>query len=141
MLGFRSGSRLPPGSAWQPTRLSWTAPGGRSRSVELDRPHRCELVPDEAVGVRGEVVAGQRLPSARELAESLELNVHTVLHAYQQLRDEGLIELRRGRGAIVRAEAVDAGALHESVAALVAEARRRGVPAGMLTALIEEEYR
>ncbi len=91
--------------------------------------------------VRGEVVAGQRLPSARELAESLELNVHTVLHAYQQLRDEGLIELRRGRGAIVRAEAVDAGALGESVAALVAEARRRGVPAGMLTALIEEEYR
>ncbi len=91
--------------------------------------------------VRGELRAGERLPSARELAESLDLNVHTVLHAYQLLRDEGLIELRRGRGAVVRAEALAAADLLDDVAALVRGARDRGVSPTMLTALIEEASR
>ncbi|MGL4832061.1 MAG: GntR family transcriptional regulator [Propionibacteriaceae bacterium] len=52
----------------------------------------------------GEVVKGDRLPAARDVAESLDINIHTVLKAYQMLRDEGLIELRRGRGAIIAAE-------------------------------------
>ncbi|MBP3043112.1 GntR family transcriptional regulator [Arthrobacter jiangjiafuii] len=51
--------------------------------------------------VNGDVRNGERLPSARTLAESLGINFHTVLRAYQDLRDEGLIELRRGRGAVV----------------------------------------
>ncbi|MCC3778158.1 GntR family transcriptional regulator [Streptomyces sp. UNOB3_S3] len=49
----------------------------------------------------GSVRPGERLPSAREVAASLGVNMHTVLRGYQQLRDEGLIELRRGRGAVV----------------------------------------
>ena len=49
----------------------------------------------------GTLEAGERLPAARVLADSLGVNVHTVLRGYQQLRDEGLIELRRGRGAVV----------------------------------------
>lgn len=49
----------------------------------------------------GDVRNGERLPSARALADSLEISFHTVLRAYQELRDENLIELRRGRGAVV----------------------------------------
>jgi GntR family transcriptional regulator len=52
----------------------------------------------------GSLVAGERLPSAKDLATSLEINQHTVLHAYQDLRDEGFLELRRGRGAVVRTD-------------------------------------
>ncbi|MGC5628754.1 GntR family transcriptional regulator [Georgenia sp. Z1344] len=52
----------------------------------------------------GEVRPGEKLPSAKDLAAGLDVNQHTVLHAYQALRDEGFIELRRGRGATVRAD-------------------------------------
>lgn len=49
----------------------------------------------------GDVAAGDTLPSAADLAASLDLNRNTVLRAYRELRDDGLVELRRGRGAIV----------------------------------------
>jgi len=90
---------------------------------------------------RGELRAGDRLPAARELAASLGINLHTELRAYQELRDEGIIELRRGRGAVVRQGADAAAHLTPAVTALVAEARRLGVGAATLTALIREEYR
>lgn len=72
---------------------------------------------------------GERLPAARELADSLGVNVHTVLRGYQRLREEGLIELRRGRGAVIvpGAEASDRARLVERLQALVAEARSLGL--------------
>ncbi|WP_448611766.1 GntR family transcriptional regulator [Geodermatophilus sp. URMC 60] len=76
----------------------------------------------------GAVGPGDRLPAARELATSLDVNVHTVLRGYQQLRDEGLIELRRGRGAVVSAAATaDELELAEATGRLVAAARRLGL--------------
>lgn len=88
----------------------------------------------------GEASVGERLPAARELAESLDMNVHTVLHAYQLLRDEGMVELRRGRGAILIGGAENIGALTPAVDGLVAEARRLGVSLPTLTALITKAY-
>ncbi|QJY45363.1 GntR family transcriptional regulator [Pseudonocardia broussonetiae] len=73
----------------------------------------------------GEVAAGERLPPARELAASLDVSIHTVLAGYQQLRDDGLIELRRGRGATVRAGADDGRAGVVELARQLVEAARR----------------
>lgn len=88
--------------------------------------------------VRGEVRAGERLPSARDLAASLKLNVHTVLHAYHELRDEGLLELRRGRGAVISAHAeADYRYLREALTAVVAEGDRLGLHRDSLSRLIE----
>lgn len=51
--------------------------------------------------VRGTLRPGDELPSVRELAATLEINLHTVHRAYQKLRDEGVIRLRLGRRAQV----------------------------------------
>lgn len=76
----------------------------------------------------GTASPGERLPPAREVAESLGVNVHTVLRGYQRLRDEGLIELRRGRGAAITAApgAAHQARLTEAVHRLVAQARELG---------------
>ncbi|WP_030020784.1 GntR family transcriptional regulator [Streptomyces monomycini] len=76
----------------------------------------------------GSVRSGERLPAARAVAESLGVNVHTVLRGYQRLKDEGLIELRRGRGAVVTGDASPARVrLTEQAGRLVAEARSLGL--------------
>jgi GntR family transcriptional regulator len=46
----------------------------------------------------GEAGPGDRLPPARDLAAVLGVNSNTVLRALRMLRDEGLLEFRRGRG-------------------------------------------
>ncbi len=90
-------------------------------------------IAEESVG------AGERLPSAKDLAASLDINLHTVLRAYQLLRDEGLIELRRGRGAVVTATSASAGQVAHLVDELVREATRMGIGRSELVRMIEEK--
>lgn len=90
-----------------------------------------------AAVVAGSIAGGDRLPSARALADSLGVNMHTALRAYAALRDEGLIELRRGRGATVSREVTPATArLHELARELLAESRRLGLSADDLADLL-----
>lgn len=92
--------------------------------------------------VRGELSPGERLPAARDLAEALDLNVNTVLHAYRELRDEGLLALHRGRGATVSARAAhDYARLRDQVDQVRAEARRLGVQPATLATMLTEENR
>ena len=86
---------------------------------------------------QGDPGPGDRLPPARELAGSLGLNVHTVLRAFQTLRDEGLLEVRRGRGTIVTGTAPDLASLNHLARQLVAEARRAGLPDPDIRNLVE----
>lgn len=47
---------------------------------------------------RGDAVAGDRLPSVRELARELAINPNTVVRAYEQLEAEGVVVRRQGAG-------------------------------------------
>jgi GntR family transcriptional regulator len=47
----------------------------------------------------GTLRPGDELPSVRELADSLGINMHTARNAYLKLRDQGIINLRLGRKA------------------------------------------
>ncbi|PFG42680.1 GntR family transcriptional regulator [Isoptericola jiangsuensis] len=108
-----------------------------------DEPLYAQLVAQARVAAaRGDLTPGDRLPSARELASSLDLNVHTVLKAYRQLRDDGLVELRRGRGAVVTARAAtDIGAVEHALAAFVAAARSARLSPEAATTLVKEAMR
>jgi len=88
----------------------------------------------------GEVAEGDRLPAARDLAQSLDVNMHTVLRAYKDLREEGVIELRRGRGAIVRQGSSRSAAAHRLVSDLVAEAGRQGLSEGEIIEMLKKEF-
>ncbi|WP_435743531.1 GntR family transcriptional regulator [Microbacterium sp. PMB16] len=84
----------------------------------------------------GTLVPGDRLPAARDVAEALDINQHTVLHAYQRLRDEGLIDLRRGRGAVIAASAAPLAELAQEIDALVRRAGSLGVSAETLAGIV-----
>ena len=112
--------------------------------IRIDPSSAVPLYEQFAASVRGaiadgSVAAGERLPSARDLAASLDVNVHTVLRGYQQLRDEGLIELRRGRGAVVTADASATSPLLDAVRGLVTEARRHGMSTADVLELVKKE--
>jgi GntR family transcriptional regulator len=72
---------------------------------------------------KGALKPGDELPSVRELAESLGINMHTVRSAYLRLRDQELITLRLGRRA--------------TIARLKQPANKKGVE-GEITARLEE---
>ena len=75
----------------------------------------------------GDVAPGHRLPAVRELATSLGVNVHTVLRALATLADEGVLQVRRGRGTVVTARGTQIANVATMVQGLVREARRAGV--------------
>ena len=71
--------------------------------VKVDREDPVDLHDQVAGQIRraiadGEAAPGDRLPPAGDLAAVIGVNKNTVLRALRALRDEGLLEFRRGRG-------------------------------------------
>src|SRR6201987_5176505 len=83
----------------------------------------------------GEVRPGERMPLAKDLAAVMDVNTNTVLRALRQLRDEGLLEFRRGLGVRVAGSA-ERGLVLSKTRELVALARRNGYRPDELIALI-----
>ena len=74
--------------------------------VNIDRSGPIPLHDQVAAQIRraiadGEAGPGERLPLAKDLAAVLGVNKNTVLRALHMLREEGLLEFRRGRGITV----------------------------------------
>ena len=60
-----------------------------------------------------EIREGESLPSVRQLAESIGINMHTVNKAYHVLRQEGFIRLDRRNGAVIFLEEDKSQAISE----------------------------
>jgi GntR family transcriptional regulator len=110
--------------------------------VKVDRDEPTELHQQVAGEIRraiadGEAKAGERLPPARDLAAVLGVNTNTVLRALRELRDEGLLEFRRGRGISV-AGTPQHGAVVAEAKELVRFARRQGYRLEELLRIIED---
>ena len=84
----------------------------------------------------GEAKPGERMPLAKDLATVLGVNRNTVLRALHQLRDEGLLEIRQGRGITV-AGTPQRGAVLARARELVTFARKNGYGQDELIAMIE----
>jgi GntR family transcriptional regulator len=84
----------------------------------------------------GEASPGDRLPPARDLAAVLGVNRNTVLRALRTLRDEGLLEFRRGRGVTVVGSPEDSAVLTKAKE-LLQFARHHGYRRDELVELIE----
>ncbi len=50
---------------------------------------------------RGDMCAGDRLPSVRELAREISVNPNTVVRSYQSLENDGVIVRRQGAGCFI----------------------------------------
>jgi len=75
----------------------------------------------------GALVPGEKLAPAHQLADGLDVNVHTLLRAFKTLRDEGLLEVRRGRGTTVTGKAPRQAQFVARARELVTEARHAGL--------------
>jgi DNA-binding transcriptional regulator YhcF (GntR family) len=91
----------------------------------------------------GDMAYGTRLPSVRQLAAELGIAPMTVAQVYRDLRDAGLIEMRRGLGAFTArdphqrlAERTSMGALRSEIAGLIDRAERAGVTPAELAAMV-----
>jgi GntR family transcriptional regulator len=111
------------------------------RSVKIDPSEPVLLFEQVAAEIRraiadGEAAPGERLPLAKDLAKVLGVNTNTVLRALRQLRDEGLLEFRRGRGITV-AGTPQRGAVMTRINELIKFARDQGYRRDELIAMIE----
>lgn len=86
--------------------------------------------------VRGELQEGDSLPSVRQLARDLGINLHTVNKAYQVLEEEGYLKIFGRRGAKISAlphfDEQYLEQLETTLSHLFIEARSRGVDTSLL---------
>ena len=86
---------------------------------------------------------GESLPSVRQLADTIGINMHTVNKAYALLREEGIIQLDRRRGAVI---AIDVNKLQamedmkEQLRVVLAKGKCKNIAKEDVYALIDEIF-
>ena len=110
--------------------------------VKISREDAADLHRQVAAEIRraiadGEAQPGERLPPAVDHGAILGVNRNTVLRALRDLRDEGLLDFRRGRGVTVSGTPQQ-GAVHRHARELVELAREHGYRREELLALVAD---
>jgi GntR family transcriptional regulator len=121
------------GDAGKPSKVA-------TKTWKVDRVDPMPLHEQVAAEIRraiadGEASPGARIPQAKDLAAVLGVNTNTVLRALRILRDEGLLELRRGRDTIVTGTPERSAVLIQTKE-LIRFARQRGYQRDELIALM-----
>jgi len=108
-------------------------PVDRSRAADLHEQVAAEI---RRAIADGEAKAGERIPQAKDLAAVLGVHANTVLRALRILRDEGLLEIGRGR-AITVAGTPERGAVVTKMKELLDLGRRNGYRRDELLAMMD----
>ena len=86
---------------------------------------------------------GDPLPSVRQLADTIGINMHTVNKAYSVLKQEGFVKVDRRKGAVVAVDMDKLQAMEElkkDLQVLLAKSRCKNVSKEEVHALIDEIY-
>jgi len=86
---------------------------------------------------------GDALPSVRQLAENIGINMHTVNKAYSVLKQEGFVKVDRRRGAVIAIDIDKMQALEEmreSLQVILAKAVCKNISREEVHSLIDEIY-
>lgn len=100
---------------------------------ESDIPIYAQLKRQIIQGIaRGELQEGDSLPSVRQMAEDIGINMHTVNKAYNMLKGDGFVIVDRRKGAIINKIPAPLSEelkdnLREEIDSIVAEFYCRGV--------------
>ena len=90
-----------------------------------------------------ELREGDSLPSVRQLAETIGINMHTVNKAYTVLKQEGFVKVDRRRGAVIAENLDKMKALEElkqELLVVLARSSCKGISRQEVHALIDELY-
>lgn len=86
---------------------------------------------------------GESLPSVRQMADTIGINMHTVNKAYSVLREEGIIRLDRRRGAVIaidvnRIQALDD--MKRQLRGVLAQGRCKNITKAEVHAIVDEIF-
>ncbi len=90
-----------------------------------------------------ELKEGDVLPSVRQLAESIGINMHTVNKAYTVLKQEGFVKVDRRHGAVIAIDAdrlQDIEEMRQELRVILAKASCKNISRQEVHALIDEIY-
>ncbi len=93
--------------------------------------------------VKAELQEGENLPSVRDMAETVGINMHTVNKAYAMLRQEGYLRLDRRHGAVVAVDMDQVKAtmeLAETLDLILAQAMCKHVAREDVHELVDQIY-
>lgn len=114
---------------------------------ESDAPIYEQLKNEIIIGIaKKQLVPGERLPSVRALASDIGINLHTVNKAYQQLKQDGFLQIHRQRGVVIHpdgpppADEVFKQGLSNSIKPMLAEAMAKDMTKEQIEALLQEIY-
>lgn len=115
--------------------------------MQSEVPIYTQLVQQFIEGIAsGKLQPGESLPSVRQLASDVGINLHTVNKVYTLLKQEGYIQVHRQRGVVVHPDGmppVTEDFLEKQQSELrpvIAEAILRGMTRQDLTAIVERIY-
>lgn len=91
----------------------------------------------------GKIREGDSLPSVRQLADNISINMHTVNKAYSVLRQEGFVKLDRRKGAVICLDVNKQQVLEEmkeEIAVVMAKGICKGIRREEVHRLVDEIY-
>jgi DNA-binding transcriptional regulator YhcF (GntR family) len=111
---------------------------------ESDEAIYMQLLNQIIIGIAADMIhEGDSLPSVRQLADNIGINMHTVNKAYGILRQEGFIKLDRRKGAVIAVDADKLRAIQEmrrEMSVMLARCICKGVSREEVHDVVDEVY-